>query len=399
MNAKTNLPDLTAAVERCHAYETQIARIGRDRVAKAAKYGAFLNELFDREFDRGKPRAGEWTRWTEKNGLVPQTLANYRKLADEFHRSPKFGECENLVDAYEIADSLRADRRATALAKAAKEKREAADEAPTSKREEMAQRAEKEAAAAADTAEIQRRVVDDLEAGRTPDRRAHKAEVKAKRREAAAEEAVSSGIQDPRIHHCAVKDLASRLTEKVGAIVTDPPYTREAVDEGAYADLARAAVEILEPGGVLLAVAGHHVLPDVLQQMAAPGLVWRWILTYLHPDATQRVHSAKVSPKWKPIVCYRREGGHPDMYSTDVIHPGGYSRSDKDRHHWGQTEAGLAALIREWVPRGATVLDPFCGAGSTLTAASVLGHPVIGCDRDEGSVALTRTALAAGGGR
>lgn len=46
-------------------------------------------------------------------------------------------------------------------------------------------------------------------------------------------------------------------------------------------------------------------------------------------------------------------------------------------------------IIEEWVPEGAHILDPFCGAGTTLIEGSLLGHSCLGIDLNPLAVALS----------
>ena len=52
-------------------------------------------------------------------------------------------------------------------------------------------------------------------------------------------------------------------------------------------------------------------------------------------------------------------------------------------------------LIKLITPPGGTVLDPFCGSGSTGMAAVALGHTFIGCEQDESYVRIAETRIAA----
>ena len=177
--------------------------------------------------------------------------------------------------------------------------------------------------------------------------------------------------------------------------MTDPPYLAKSLP--IYRDLAAFAAHALRPGGLLLAFAGHPCLPDVFRLVdegAGVALVYRWPIAYYQPSATQKVHSAKVTAVWKPVLAWTRTGGHPEGYSTDWIDSGPYCASDKARHHWGQTPGGLEALIREWVKEPGLICDPLCGAGSTLVAGLRLGHRVIGADADATNVQITREALS-----
>jgi hypothetical protein len=52
-------------------------------------------------------------------------------------------------------------------------------------------------------------------------------------------------------------------------------------------------------------------------------------------------------------------------------------------------------LVRLVCPSGGTLLDPFCGSGTTLLAADAEGFDAIGCDDDPESVAIARRRLDA----
>ena len=51
-------------------------------------------------------------------------------------------------------------------------------------------------------------------------------------------------------------------------------------------------------------------------------------------------------------------------------------------------------IMDEYVPPRTTVLDPFCGAGTTLVEARLSGRPSIGVDKNPLAIALTRAKLA-----
>ena len=50
-------------------------------------------------------------------------------------------------------------------------------------------------------------------------------------------------------------------------------------------------------------------------------------------------------------------------------------------------------ILEEWVPKRATVLDPFCGSGTTLAVAALRRNPCIGIDLNPLAVALSRAKL------
>lgn len=51
-------------------------------------------------------------------------------------------------------------------------------------------------------------------------------------------------------------------------------------------------------------------------------------------------------------------------------------------------------IMEQYVPARTTVLDPFCGAGTTLVEAKLSGRPTIGVDKNPLAVALSRAKVA-----
>ena len=176
------------------------------------------------------------------------------------------------------------------------------------------------------------------------------------------------------------------------AIFTDPPYEESALP--VWDDLAKVAATTLKPGGVLLAITGHAWLPQILDRLRVDGLSFRWIIAYTYPKSRAPMHGRGVSVGWKPLVAFTRDGAKPARMSNDVFHAGPKGAGDKATHEWGQTDADMEAIAREWTEPGWHVADPFCGAGSLIVAAKRAGCIVTGCDIDEAHVNTTREKLA-----
>jgi site-specific DNA-methyltransferase (adenine-specific) len=52
-------------------------------------------------------------------------------------------------------------------------------------------------------------------------------------------------------------------------------------------------------------------------------------------------------------------------------------------------------LIQLVTPPNSTILDPFCGSGSTGMAAVELGHEFVGCELDSNYVNIANTRIRA----
>ena len=198
----TNLPDLSQARSECLAFESQIATIGRNRVAKVAEYGAYLNRLFEEQFTKGRPYWKEWDRVVSEWGLVRFSLDRYRLVAQEI--STDCANFSSLTDAYAAARKAKADREAAEAERLAAEERRRAEEA----------RAAAEAEADTEAAEAAAEV-------------AKEAEQKAAEAEAAAEKARKKTLTEEE------KKAEARLVQPPAGtyqcIVIDPPWPMDVI--------------------------------------------------------------------------------------------------------------------------------------------------------------------------
>ena len=175
-------------------------------------------------------------------------------------------------------------------------------------------------------------------------------------------------------------------------VCTDPPYPREHLP--VFGELASVAAHLLKPGGLLLCMAGQSYLPDVIAALAsAPGLAYHWTLAYLTPGGQAvQVFPRKVNTFWKPVLMFRK-GDYGGDWFGDVARSSP-NDNDKDHHHWGQSESGMADLMQRFVRPGHVVVDPFLGGGTTAVVALRLGATFLGCDIDEAAITTSKARLA-----
>jgi len=189
-----------------------------------------------------------------------------------------------------------------------------------------------------------------------------------------------------------VADLAERLdAASIDHIITDPPYPRDFLP--VYADLARTAARVLKPGGSCLVMVGQSYLPDILAAMT-PHLRYHWTVAYLTPggQATQ-LWDRRVNTFWKPVLWFVN-GDHAGEWVGDVTRSAP-NDNDKRFHHWGQSETGMADLVRRFTAAGDTILDPFLGGGTTGVVALDLGRQFVGADIDPAAVDIAGRRFAA----
>jgi site-specific DNA-methyltransferase (adenine-specific) len=184
-------------------------------------------------------------------------------------------------------------------------------------------------------------------------------------------------------------DALSLQAESVDCIVTDPPYPREFLP--VYRDLARVAAHALKPGGSLVCMCGQSYLPEVLAALGE-SLVYRWTLAYLTPGGqSSQLWERTVNTFWKPLLWFTK-GTYSGPWIGDVC-KSNVNDNDKRHHHWGQSESGMADIVGRFTKPGDTVLDPFCGGGTTGVVAIDMDRLFIGYDIDAAAIDTTRVRL------
>jgi len=182
--------------------------------------------------------------------------------------------------------------------------------------------------------------------------------------------------------------------ESIDWIITDPPYPKEYLD--CFDDLGKVAVHVLRPGGSLFCMIGQSYVPEIIASLSRH-LTYHWTLAYLTPggQATQ-IFPRHVNTFWKPILWFTK-GEYAGDWIGDVARSD-TNDNDKRFHEWGQSESGMADLMKRFVTPGDRVLDPFMGAGTTGVVALACGAFFVGFDNDkdafnEAAVRLDRASL------
>ena len=173
----------------------------------------------------------------------------------------------------------------------------------------------------------------------------------------------------------------------IDLVLTDPPYPAEFIY--LFDGLASLAGRVLKPGGLLAAMVGQLYLPQYIEKLSSQ-LTYHWLLAYLTPGGqSPQIWPKRINTFWKPILVFSN-----GQYDGDWI--GDVSRSDnsdKRFHRWGQSESGMFDLVDRLSKPGDTVLDPFCGGGSTGLAAIVSHRLFIGIDKDPTAIQTTASRL------
>lgn len=176
----------------------------------------------------------------------------------------------------------------------------------------------------------------------------------------------------------------------VDCIVTDPPYPKEYLETFSW--LSEKAGEWLKPGGSMLVMSGQTWLPEVIERLAScEQISYQWAIAYLTPGGQSvQIWPRRVNTFWKPVFWFVK-GEYQGDWMGDVVKS---DANDKRFHHWGQSESGMAGLIERVSLPGDTVLDPFCGGGTTGAVALAMNRLFIGVDSDADAITKTKNRLA-----
>lgn len=179
--------------------------------------------------------------------------------------------------------------------------------------------------------------------------------------------------------------LADIPDASIDVILTDPPYPAKFLP--LWTDLAMFAKRALTSTGMLVAMSGQANLPDVMVRLGEH-LPYRWTIAFLMPGGANVVHARKVHTNWKPVLVY----GANDRRLFDVVRS---EKADKEHHEWGQSETGMAELLRLVADPGALICDPFVGGGTTAIVAMAARCSFIGAEIEPAVYATARARLAA----
>lgn|GEM_PF-897516 len=210
----------------------------------------------------------------------------------------------------------------------------------------------------------------------------------AEAQEAAEEPGLPDGVD---LRHGDFREVLKDLDGTVDAVITDPPYPAEFLP--LFDGLSAVAERILKPGGICAVMVGQSYLPQIMQALGTH-LAWHWPIAYETPGGqAAQLWQRKVNTFWKPVLVYVKGeyGGDwfGDVARSDV------NDNDKDHHHWGQSESGMADLIERLTKPGQLIVDPFLGGGTTAVVAHALSRRITACDIDETCVATATARFAA----
>ncbi|HUU93728.1 MAG TPA: DNA modification methylase [Phycisphaerae bacterium] len=192
------------------------------------------------------------------------------------------------------------------------------------------------------------------------------------------------------VHHGDLATVGQQVeADSIDWIITDPPYPKKYLP--VYGELGSFAARVLKPGGSLVCMAGQSFLPEVMA-LLSEHLTYNWSLAYLTPGGQAvQVWERRVNCFFKPLLWFVK-GKYTGEWVGDVCRSNP-NDNDKEHHHWGQSESGMADIIDRFTFPGETICDPFCGGGTTGVVAVRMNRLFVGIDKDEEAVATTLRRL------
>ena len=170
----------------------------------------------------------------------------------------------------------------------------------------------------------------------------------------------------------------------VDAVITDPPYNARKAYGDTFND-ARPWSEYCEWLSLRIAEAERVALGLVLVFLSVNGLLEmasvkrpRHVCAWDKPMCfSPRLGGSAFLPHWEPCLVYGKPWDDasrvPDYGLPDVWH---FNTAIRNGHPCPKPEGLLLFLVNS-IPSH-TILDPFCGSGTTLVAAAKLGRHYLG---------------------
>ena len=179
-----------------------------------------------------------------------------------------------------------------------------------------------------------------------------------------------------------------------------PDFSGDNMDQRGFTEFCRQVFakcrEKTKPEGVIAAFIDWRNLPAMTDALQAAGWTWRGIAVWNKPNG--RPQKGRFRNEFE-FVVWGSNGPMPFDRGVGCL-PGYYRYNNvasKDRQHQTEKPLQLIEDLLEIVPKGATVLDPFMGCGTTAAACIRTGRNFIGFElsKEYHDIALQRIAAEA----
>jgi len=198
--------------------------------------------------------------------------------------------------------------------------------------------------------------------------------------------------KDIRLIHADIRELYPMIPdESIDLVLTDAPYEKEYIK--IHESLSAVSQRVLVDGGSLLCAVGINWLDTVLFEITSH-MRYFHLLAVLTPGASAKNMDKRVSHNYLPVVwCTKgrprhtinledtEDGKDRKTWHKDVYNSPPYGDSDdKAYFKHGKNLEVYENFVKDFSLPGETILEPFCGGGTTVIAAIYNHRRVIACD-------------------
>ena len=177
---------------------------------------------------------------------------------------------------------------------------------------------------------------------------------------------------------------------KVDAVITDPPYGErthegartdsgetklvefDSLDDATFQRMCRMAVEVANRWVIMTCEWRHAAKAE------DAGLPVIRVGVWIKPNGMPQMTGDRPATGWEAVLIMHREGkkrwnggGNPAVWIFN---------KENGEHPTTKPQPLLRKWLQQFTDSGETVLDPFCGSGSTGVAALQMGRKFIGIE-------------------
>ena len=196
------------------------------------------------------------------------------------------------------------------------------------------------------------------------------------------------------LHRSALGDL-HRLVEResVDAIITNPPTSKGSL--ATLPDLAAFAAHALKPGGAMVVLASAEHLPEVLENLHHPELLWVCELDLVFDQPWARLRGKhRLELTRRPLLVFGKAGFRISGGNDLVRVP----RTEEAPTQARQLIAGMTLVVERFTQHGQVVCDPVTMGRDTVAFAALgAGRRFIGAGEDQAAMDRLRHRLEGAG--
>ena len=126
------------------------------------------------------------------------------------------------------------------------------------------------------------------------------------------------------------------------------------------------SLRVVKIQGYALVFSDWRMLPLCTDALPAGGFIWRGVVSWDKTEQSRAPHIGYFRHQCEFITWGTKGGGKPALSSGPWPGCFRYPVLQSDKHHLTGKPTALMSSLVECVPAGGTVLDPFCGSGTTL---------------------------------